>query len=276
MTDLGDRGEVTYTVDRRVARLVLRGHNDLNVLTLEMMDALVDRLLEFQDDPNTSVAVLSGAGQRAFSAGGDLRGPAGPHQHWTPDSVRHWVWWPRDGFRGTYTRLMTLELDKPVIAAINGYCLGGALIAMLHLSDIRVAGHGSSFGLAETKQGMPGGAVTAQLGRFLPDAVAKYMALTGNSISGDDAYRWGLVSRLVPPDEVLVVADEIAAEICELPIEVVKTEKEGAVRGQHLSRADAYRIAQYQYTAFVHEPAAFKGVEDFKRRNSGTSSAQSS
>ena len=267
----GNVGTIQYEVAGRVARVTIVGENDLNVMTLDMMDALVDRLLEFQDDPTTSVAILSGAGERAFSVGGDLRGPGeSDPDFFSADGARAWLWWPRLGARATFTRIMTLELDKPVISAVNGYCLGGALIAMLHLSDIRIAGTNASFGLAETKRGMPGGAVTAQLGRFLPDAVARYMALTGNSISAEDAYRWGMVSRLTEPGELLAAAEEIAAEVSALPIEVVKAEKEGAMQGLGLSRAEAYRIAQYQYTAFAHEPTSRKGREEFMGRSGGS------
>jgi E-phenylitaconyl-CoA hydratase len=262
-------GQIRYEVSDRIALVTIEGDNDLNVLTLDMMDALVDRLLAFQDDRDVAVAILTGAGERAFSVGGDLRGPGDDPDFFSAERVRAWCLWPREGRRSTFTRIMTLEVDKPVIAAVNGYCLGGALVAMVQLSDIRVAGTGATFGLAETKHGMPGGAATAQLGKYLPHAVAMQMALTGNSITAADAYRWGLVSKLVEPGEVLATARALALEVAALPVEVAKAEKEGALQALHLSREGAFRVAQYQYTVFAHESGAQEGVASFRQHKHG-------
>jgi len=233
-------------------------------MPLELVRDLADALLEFRDSRELWVAILSGKGEKAFSAGGDLKGPISSQpEFFTPKGNRDWLWWPNEGIRANTGRLVTLEVDKPIIAAINGYCLGISFIAMLQLSDIRVAGSGATFGLTETRRGLSGGAASSQLTRRLPHAVAMYMILTGNSITADEALQWGLVSKVVAPGEVMATAASIAADICDLPIEVVKAEKEGAIRGHDMTRADAFRLTQMLYTIQVQEPGVYQRAEDF-------------
>lgn len=260
-------GGIGYKADGQVARITIEGDNDLNFLSLEMVTAFADALIDFRSRRDLWVAIVSGRGEKAYSAGGDLKGPVSTYpEFFTPKANREWVWWPHEGIRAATGRLVTLELDKPVIAAINGYCLGISFISMLQLTDIRVAGTGATFGLTETRQGLCGGAASGQLTRHLPRAVAMHMVLTGRSITAEDALRWGLVTKVVPPGDVMAEADSIAADICELPIEVVKAEKEGAVRAHELTREGAFRLAQMLYTIQVQEPGVFDRAENFLKK----------
>jgi enoyl-CoA hydratase/carnithine racemase len=258
-------GTIGYETDERIATITIQGDSDLNGFGIEMLDELIDRLLEFQDDPDLSVAIVTGHGTRAFSVGFDFNKLMDHPDLFKPESSRNWVWFPRSGLRKTFTRLMLLEVDKPVVAAVNGHCLAGGLIFMVQISDVRVAGRGATFGLAETKLGLVGGAVTGQLDRFLPEAIAMEMVLTGEPIGAEDAYRWGFVNRLVEPDEVMPTARAMAKKMAALPVRVLKAEKEGARRGRGLSRADTLRIAQYQYSLIAQEPTGLRDLDDFKR-----------
>jgi enoyl-CoA hydratase/carnithine racemase len=262
---------IEYEVRDRIAHITISGHNDLNILTAEMIAELCDVLEDFRDRPDASVAVISGAGTKAFSAGGDLKGPVTTHpDEFTLEGNRRAFWWPRYGVRAATGRMLNLDIDKPVIAAINGYCLGVALMMVVRLSDIRVAGDAASFGFTETQRGLCGGAAVAQLGNQIPHVAEMYMVLTGNAVSADEAQRFGLINFVVSPDQVIAKADEIAAGIAKIPIEVIKAEKEGALRARTMDRQSAWRLSNALYTIQVHESYAYKGAEDFlAKRPSG-------
>jgi enoyl-CoA hydratase/carnithine racemase len=264
-------GSIAYSVSDRIARITIQGDNDLNILTAGMIAEFCDVLEDFRDRQDTSVAVISGAGTKAFSAGGDLKGPVTSHtEEFTLEGNRRAFWWPRHGVRAATGRMLNLDIDKPVIAAINGYCLGVALMMLVRLSDIRVAGRDASFGFTETQRGLCGGAAVAQLGTQIPHVAEMYMVLTGNSVPAEEAQRFGLINFVVAPEDVLAKADEIAAGIARIPIEVVKAEKEGALRARTMDRQSAWRLSNALYTIQVHESYAYKGAEDFlAKRPSG-------
>jgi enoyl-CoA hydratase/carnithine racemase len=262
---------IEYKVTDRVAHITITGHNDLNILTAEMIADFCSVMEGFRDDPDATVAVISGAGTRAFSAGGDLKGPVTSHpDEFTLEGNRRAFWNPTYGVRAATGRMLNLEVEKPVIAAINGYCLGVALMMVIRLTDIRVAGSEAGFGFTETQRGLCGGAAVAQLGNQIPRVHEMYMVLTGNSVSAEEAKSFGLINFVVPPDQVLAKADEIASGIAAIPIEVVKAEKEGAVRARTMDPKSAWRWSNALYTIQVHESYAYKGAEDFlAKRPSG-------
>jgi enoyl-CoA hydratase/carnithine racemase len=260
----GAVGGVTLDVRDRIAHISIEGGNHLNILTLELIHDLVIALEDFRDRHDAHVAVLSGAGDHAFSAGGDLKGPLTTHpEEFTPKTNRDQFWWPRSGFRDATRRLINFENDKPVIAAINGYCLGIALIFVSQQTDIRIAGTNATFGLTETQRGLCGGAASAQLGRHMSLANEMYLTLTGNSIDAKEAWRIGFVNFVVKPEHTLDRANEVAAQIARLPIQVIKAEREGVLRGRDLDRAGAWRLAQALYTIQVQEEDAYVGAADF-------------
>lgn len=255
---------VAYSVSDRIAHVTIQGENELNILTAELIAELNDVLEDFRDRRDASVAVLSGAGTKAFSAGGDLRGPITTHpEEFTLEGNREAYWWPRHGVRAATGRMLNLEIDKPVVAAVNGYCLGVAFMMFVRLTDIRVAGTNATFGFTETKRGLCGGAAVAQLGNQIPHAAEMYMVLTGNSIDAEEALRYGLVNFVVDPEETLERANSIARDIAEIPIQVIKAEKEGAIRARTLDKQSAWRLSNALYTIQVHEPDAYKGAEKF-------------
>jgi enoyl-CoA hydratase len=261
---------VGYSVRDRIAHITLQGDNDLNILTAEMIAEFCDVLEDFRDRQDASVAVISGAGSRAFSAGGDLKGPVSSHQdEFTLDGNRRAFWWPRYGVRAATGRMLNMDIDKPVIAAINGYCLGVALMMLVRLTDIRVAGQDATFGFTETQRGLCGGAAVAQLGTQIPHVAEMYMVLTGNSVSAQEAQGFGLINFVVPSAEVRTKADEIAAGIARIPIEVVKAEKEGAIRARSMDRQSAWRLSNALYTIQVHESYAYQGAQDFLAKRPG-------
>lgn len=204
---VADRGHVAViTLDRAEAR---------NALTLEMRDALEAALLTFDLDPAKRVAILTGVGDKAFCAGADLNataplsaGPAAQLDHANRSLVRD------------------LDLNKPVIAAINGMALGGGLELAL-LCDIRIASRHAIFALPEVKIGsMPGSGGTQRLARVVGVGNAMHIALTGGRLSADEALRMGIVSQLVDPSELMNVAIGIAETIAgNAPLSVQMTRR---------------------------------------------------
>jgi E-phenylitaconyl-CoA hydratase len=171
--------------------------------------------------------VLTGSGTRAFCAGIDLN-RMGDFYRQPPGEDRVRAWSRRPGIGGI-TR--NLDVGKPVIAAINGACLGLGLELAL-ACDLRLASDTASFGLPEVRAAIiPGQGGTQRLPRAVPAAVASEMILTGNPINARRALEVGLVSQLYSPDRLVEGARALAATIAALPPRVVRTAREAVRRG---------------------------------------------
>src|SRR5262245_34408513 len=157
----------------------------------------------FRDDPELRVAIVTGAGDRFFSAGWDLKALAAGEPS-DPDAFG-------PGGLGGLTELF--DLDKPVVAAVNGYAAGGGFEVAL-ACDLIVAAAGARFSLPEVKLGLvadSGGIF--RLPRRIPEALARELLLTGRAMDADEAARWGLVNRVVEPQRLMDAARELAAEV---------------------------------------------------------------
>jgi len=188
----------------RVAHLELV-NPPLNLVTRELTEQLSDRLATLAAADDVRAVVVSGRGERAFSAGSDVkafesyRGAAG-REHFSREEQ-------------VFAQLAALPM--PTIAAIEGNALGGGLELAL-CCDIRVASERASLGLPEVRLAVtPGAGGTQRLPRVVGLARAKELTVTGRIIDAHEAERIGLVSRIVPAGQALAAADEIAAEIAE-------------------------------------------------------------
>lgn len=204
------RGPVALvTIDRPEA---------MNALTPEMLRGLDAAFAAFEADSALQVAVLTGAGDRAFCAGLDLK--AGAERLTGGDEL---------GYADPTKRQLS-DVFKPVIAAVNGACVAGGLELLLG-TDLRVAAEHASFGLAEVRWGLvPLGGSHVRLPRQVPWAVAMELLLTGEPIDARRAYEVGLVNRVVPREELLPTALALAERICRNGPLAVRTAKEIAVR----------------------------------------------
>jgi enoyl-CoA hydratase/carnithine racemase len=210
----------------------------LNALDAKASAALGETFTEFENDQDQWVAILTGEG-RAFCTGNDLvamsQGGGGAGRAHRPGSHG-------PGFASICKRF---PLYKPVIAAINGYAVAGGLELAL-VCDILVAGESAKFGLTEVKWGlMPMGGGTQRLPRSVPRAWANYLMLTGDQIGAEDAQKIGLISHVVPDDELLAKAREIADMILSRGPLAVWAAKEVSIRGADLplDQALAYEDA---------------------------------
>lgn len=192
---------VEFSVQGHIAQVRLNRPKALNAINAEMDQALHEAWLEINRNPDIWVAVLSGEGERAFCAGGDVSGNAEPTS--------------RMAFGGGITGVggVLLTLKKPLVAAVHGYVLGGGFELAL-CADIIVAANTTQFGLPETKVGIIGeSGVMHRAVRQLPYRIALAMILTGERLNAADAFKYGLVNELVEPGELTEAATRWAEKV---------------------------------------------------------------
>lgn len=247
---------VDFWIDDGVATIRLNRPERLNALDQEHYEALSKAWIEVRDNEAVRVAVVTGAGDRAFCVGADLKS-------FDPLSRGYADLWltQRDQLlnRG-------LEVWKPVIAAINGYCIGGGLTLML-ATDIRLAVPGATFGLSEVKRGViaaNGG--TQRLIRQLPHAVAMKMLLTGEAVDAATAERWGLINDIVEPAQLMDAALDLARRIAANAPLAVQATKELALRGLDLDLPAGLRLEQITARMLRHTQDAKEGPRAFAEK----------
>ncbi len=226
--------KILYRKEGRIAWVTLNRPDRLNAVDPQTSAELLEAFTDFRDDDALWVAIVTGAGDRAFSTGNDLvatamrtsGGAAGPPVRPAPF--------------GGITR--NFECFKPIIAAINGYCLAGGLEIAL-ACDIRVASETAQFGLPEPTRGIiPGAGGTQRLPRVIPMATAMKLLMTGGRIDAQTALRVGLVSDVVPQSQLMDKALAIANEICECGPLAVRAIKEAVTRGRELPLSEGLQI----------------------------------
>ena len=240
---------VRYEKRDRIAYVTINRPDVMNALHPGANEELAQVWQDFATDPDAWVAILTCAGERAFSAGNDLKWTA---MHGVPRM-------PEGGFGGLVTR----ELWKPLIAAVNGVALGGGLEIAL-ACDIIIAADHARLGLPEPRVGLMAAAGGVhRLPRHVPLKVAMGMMLTGRHITAAEALRIGLVNEVVPGAELMATAERWAREIAECSPLSVQATKQAALLGLGKPLADAmgasYPAVQTLFTStdVVEGPRAF-------------------
>jgi E-phenylitaconyl-CoA hydratase len=229
--------EVLYETRERIAYITLNRPEAMNALNTPLRQQLHDALRDFERDDGLWVAIVTGAGSRAFSAGADLKEMSRRKQAELEADYRDPFWGPQ-----AVSLNRGMRIWKPIIAAINGYCLAGGLELAL-ACDIRVAAEHAEFALKEVQRGiLPGGGGTQRLPRAIPLNIALELMLTGDHLGARDAHRLGLVNHVVPADQVLAKAEEIARRICANAPLAVRAIKEAAYRGLDTTLEEGLRI----------------------------------
>jgi enoyl-CoA hydratase/carnithine racemase len=245
--DLLEGGIAVITINRPEKR---------NALDAEHYQALSEAWTRVRDDDAIRVAVVTGAGDKVFSAGADLKSWIGRKVQMSE------IWQTQKGMllnRG-------LEIWKPVIAAINGHCLAGGMTLML-ATDLRVAAEHATFALSEVKRGIiaaNGG--TQRLPQQLPHAIAMEMLLIGDAIDAQTAARWGLVNRVVPADKVMETALDLARRIAANAPLAVQAAKELALRGSDQGLAAGLRFEQFVQHILQRTEDAAEGRQAFAEK----------
>ena len=242
------RGRLAYvTINRPERRNAIDGDT-----SRELLEAFTD----FKDDDAVWAAVLTGAGDQAFSAGADLVAIA---QSFAGGGSIGW-----DVPFGGITR--RFECWKPMIAAVNGYCLAGGLELALSC-DIRIAAEHATFGLPEPKRAIiPAAGGTQRLPRMVPMAFAMELLLSGERFDAQTALRFGLVSRVVPADRLAVTANEIAEKILECGPLAVRYIKQAALQGLDMTLEDGLKLESQLIGAVFRSEDAREGPTAFAQK----------
>ncbi|MGI8554416.1 MAG: enoyl-CoA hydratase/isomerase family protein [Dehalococcoidia bacterium] len=215
-----------------IARLTFNRPEAMNAMDPETYRELSEAWIEVRDNPDIWAAIITGAGDRAFTAGADLK-------RTIPRTPEMWEFWQT---QAEQILNRGLEIWKPVIAAVNGYCLAGGM-TLLFATDIRVAAEHATFGISEVKRGiLPGNGGTQRALRQLPYPIAMELLLIGDQISAQQAYQYGLINKVVPMADLMPTAEAYARRLTENPPLAVRSIKELAVRSQYLHISDGLRL----------------------------------
>ncbi len=188
-----------------VAVLTLNRPDVMNSLNFPLLHALREQVESVRFNPEIRVMIITGAGEKAFCAGADLKERAGL----SPEQVKQYIF----TIRNLFTAIE--QLNKAVIAAVNGIALGGGTELAL-ASDIRVASRNASMGLTETRLAIiPGAGGTQRLPRLVGRGKAKELIFTGRRVEAEEALAIGLVNRICEPSALLSECKQMAAMICE-------------------------------------------------------------
>ncbi|WP_207841621.1 crotonase/enoyl-CoA hydratase family protein [Williamsia soli] len=229
----------------------------MNAMNAALSGALGDALEDAAHDPSVRVVILTGAGDRAFCAGVDLKAAArGESTHASQEAFDKWHF-------GGFVKHV---ISKPIIAAVNGFALGGGTEIAL-ASDLVVAADTATFGLPEVKRGMIAGAGgTFRLPQQIPIKIAMELLLTGDRLSAEQARELGLVNRVVPREQLIESALELADRICANAPLAVQATKRMALRidgdeiesdKEHWERSKK-EFAELRKTAdYIEGPRAF-------------------
>ena len=247
---------IDFHLEDGVALITINRPERLNAMDAEHYKGLSDAWQRVRDDETVRVAIVTGAGERSFTTGADIKSfvaaPPGLEEMWLTqkDQLLN---------RG-------LEVWKPVIAAVNGYCLGGGMTLLL-ATDIRLAAPHATFSLAEVKRGViAGNGGTQRVLSQLPYAIGMEMVLTGDAMDAETAARWGLVNRVVPAerlmDEAMAVARKIAANA---PL-AVQAAKELAIRARDMPLSTGLRFEQVVNRLLQFTEDAAEGPEAFAEK----------
>ena len=222
---------IDYKKEGRIAIFTINRPEALNAMNVQANRELHQAMVDFRDDPDLWVGIITGAGEKAFCAGADIKDllPFLKENRYTTWAI------PTTPMRG-------LELWKPLIAAINGLALGGGLEIVL-ACDIRIASENARLGTPEVTLGLiPGWGGTQRLPRMLPWCKAAEILLMGRPIDAQEAYRIGLVNKVVPLEELMPTAREWAEVICQAGPLAVRAAKEAMIRGCSLTLEDGLRL----------------------------------
>lgn len=207
------------------AYITLNRPEVMNALNRKVSASLAEALGDLRDDDDILVGILTGAGGRAFSAGMDLKERTELDKSGGPAGASHSTW---DG------RWTELGVWKPIIAAIDGYCLAGGMELSLQC-DFRIATKQSRFGLPEPRRSLLAGYGLHNLSRMTSLGNALYIQLTGNHIEAETAERWGIVQEVVADRDALMArVEELADNIMECAPLAVQAIKRIVMQGRNM------------------------------------------
>jgi E-phenylitaconyl-CoA hydratase len=247
---------IDLVVAQHVATITINRPERMNAMDAGHYAALSAAWIRVRDDPDIRAAIVTGAGDKSFTAGADLKSFVG-----APPSLA-------DLLSTQKNQLLNrgLEVWKPVVAAINGYCLGGGMTLML-ATDLRIAAEHATFSVPEVKRGVfPANGGTQRIAQQLPHAIAMEMLLMGEAFDAQAALRWGLVNRVVPAPALMDTATEFAQRIARNAPLAVQAAKELAVRSRDADLATGLRLEQLMLRVLQDTDDVREGTAAFREK----------
>lgn len=225
--------ELYFSIREHVAYVTINRPERRNAINKTVRTALIEAFCEVNDNPDIWAMVLTGTGDKAFCAGGDLKENKQDSEQKKRPSV------PMTGSeRNLYETL--LETYKPTICALNGAAMGGGC-EMALACDLRIASEHAKLGLPEAKRGMGANFGSVLLPRMIPRAIALEMLYTGEPMSAQEAYRWGLVNKIVPYENLQETVEILVRRIVENAPLTLRRYKHMAVKAWEMPVASALR-----------------------------------
>ncbi|MBI4297715.1 MAG: enoyl-CoA hydratase/isomerase family protein [Chloroflexi bacterium] len=245
---------ILYEKEGELATLTFNRPDVRNALSFASIDEALDAVTAFESDPQARALIVTGAGDRAFVAGADI------------GELRERNLITELGARSNQRRVLTAKLenmDKPSVAAVNGFALGGGLEIALACT-LRLASESARFGLTEINLGiMPGNGGTQRLARLVGLGRALEMVLTGDMVDAQEAYRIGLVSRVLPQDKLIEAARELAKKLAAKPPIALKAAKEAVLASTNLPLAQGMELEKKLFTILCGTADKEEGVAAF-------------
>jgi enoyl-CoA hydratase/carnithine racemase len=244
---------IDFSTKEKVAIITINRPEAHNAIDVQTWKELNEALVRFRDDDDLWAGIITGSGEKAFCAGADVRDTL-PYM-----KDHHHLYWPS-------APRYNLNLWKPLIAAVNGVALGGGMEITL-ACDIRIASEKARFGTPEVTLGViPGWGATQRLPRIIPWAKAAELLFMGKQIDAQEAYRIGLINKVVPPDSLMTEALEWAETLCRVGPLGVRAAKEAMIRGYSMPLDDGLQLEGSFFDYLLNTEDYVEGTSAFTEK----------
>jgi enoyl-CoA hydratase len=251
---------ITYEKADATATITINRPEALNAFSKEVIDEILNALEDIKNDENTRVVILTGAGEKAFSAGADIKAMKGMNALKAREL----------SLMGEKLCLALENLEKPVIAALNGYALGGGLEVAMSC-DLRIANENSRMGQTEINIGLiPGWGGTQRLTRLIGRTKAKELVFTGRMIDAKTAEQLGIVNMVVPPDKFRETVKQFANELAQKAPVALKVAKALINKGAEIGLESALALEREGFGVVASTEDLQEGVSAFTEKRKPT------
>lgn len=247
---------IDFSLQDHIATITINRPERMNAMDAGHYQALSEAWTQVRDDPAIHVAIVTGAGEKSFSAGADLKSFINQQPPLSELMLTQ---------KGQLLN-RGLEVWKPVVAAVNGYCLAGGMTLML-ATDLRVCVEHATFSVSEVKRGIfPANGGTQRIAQQLPHPIAMELLLLGDSFDAQTALRWGLVNRVVKPAELMPTALDYAHRLAANAPLAVQAAKELALRSRDVDLATGLRMEQMMLRLLQTSEDVAEGTSAFAQK----------
>jgi len=248
--------KLVYEVKNKIGYITINRPEAMNAMDPDVYSALSKAWIDVRDNPDVWVAIITGAGEKSFSAGADLK------------TTIHRQREKSEFFLTQQNMILNrgLEIWKPIIAAVNGFCLAGGM-TLLFATDFRIAAEHAVFEISEVKRGIiPANGGTQRALRQLPYPIAMEMLLLGRRLTSTEALNFGLINKVVPVKDLMSTAEQYANQLCENGPLAIRAAKELAIRSQSLPLEQGLRMEMAFQAFLLSTEDAKEGPRAFKEK----------